>query len=271
MAVTLRPEEKDEGKNARESSLAGHPMLFHIPTLFFSILFFLSSGFVAGAFPDSLFLIIIFLIGIFLIVKSISDSYLLSILPTTFAISTVSLLFFVSGPVDRRVVSALSAGVFYIGLIGLYRLRQAPRDVTARGMLSILAMATLFFSFSAWYGIFLNFRRFNELALMISFGATSLIVSLTVFHFFFREARKTLFFSFFLSFFCAEMAWFSTFWPFGYLTVGVAMLLFLSVLWEIVSRFSMGTVSGGRALWGFSIAMILLVVVLSSSVWLPVV
>lgn len=247
-------------------------MLFYASIAVFSIAFFVSLEIVGFWLEYISILAPIFLVFVFLLSQYFGRSVALSFVPVFFAFSSTLLLFFVSAPSLRRVVTLLSSMVFYVGVLGIYRLRHYAKDVTARSMISLVSMASLFFFFSAFYAVFLNFQNFNVLLLMASYAAGTFFSSLILFMRFFPEnVSRAWFFSAFLALFMAEVGWISTFWPFGYLTTGVLSVLFLSLPWDTVGISSSRMVSTRRLAFHSLCVLILLSLVLSSSVWLPVV
>ncbi|QQS20577.1 MAG: hypothetical protein IPL87_03325 [Candidatus Moraniibacteriota bacterium] len=133
-------------------------------------------------------------------------------------------------------------------------------------------MTTLFFFLSGIYGLFLNFQFFSEPFLMLSSAGSVFLVGRNIFLQYFRNApEKARFFAFFLALFSGEMAWVSSFWPFGYLTVGAVSLLFLSVLWDTLLLSLQRTITLRRLLVQLSVLVLFLGLVLSSSIWRPVV
>jgi hypothetical protein len=247
-------------------------MLFHASILAFAI-FFLGLLELFVALPGGLLVFAMVFLGVlFWMSWRFGGSASSAIVPTLFSLSTIILLFFISLPRERHLFIFLSTLVFYLAILGIYRLRQYAGDVTAQSMLSLVAMTTLFFLFSAFYGIFLNFQRFTELALMLSFGISAFLTGLSIFSRSFRsELRKAWFYSLILGFFAAQVAWIGSFWPFSYLTAGVLTLMFISPLWDMIQSEMFGGFSKGRLAIHILLILALTALVLSSSEWLQVV
>lgn len=247
-------------------------MLFHASLLLFAVFFFGSLELVA-MFPEwFLILALLFLGGVFRLSWRFGGSASSAIVPTLFSFSTVFLLFFVSSPREKHIFILLSSLVFYVAALGIYRLRQYDGDLTAQSMLSLVAMTTLFFLFSVFSGLFLNFQRFTEYMLMLSCGLSAFLVGLSILLRSFRvEREKAMLYSLLLGFFAAQLAWIGTFWPFGYLTTGVLMLMFTSPIWESIQAETTGGISKMRLAVHVLLILFLTVIVLSSAQWLQVV
>ncbi len=247
-------------------------MFFHISILVFALSFF---GLLEAAIviPMKFSVLVFFLLAIlFRALSRFGGSVGSAIIPTLFSFSSILLLFFISSPREKHVFIFLSSLVFYTSVLGVYRLRQYAGDMTAGSMLSLVAMTTLFFLFSGFFGIFLNFQRFSEWMLMTSYGLSSFLVGLSVFVRLFRNnPRKAWFFALLFGFSAAEIGWIGTFWPFGYLTSGVITLLFLSPLWDMIQGEASGGVSKKRLAVQVTLILFLIGMVLGSSEWLPVV
>lgn len=248
-------------------------MLFHASLLLAAVFFFGSLELVA-LFPEwFLILAFLFLGGVFRLSWRFGGSASSAIVPTLFSFSAVFLLFFVSSPREKHIFILLSSLVFYVAALGIYRLRQYDGDLTAQSMLSLVAMTTLFFLFSVFSGLFLNFQRFTEYMLMLSCGMSAFLVGLSIFLRSFRtDWEKAMLYALLLGFFAAQIAWIGTFWPFGYLTTGVLMLMFTSPIWDsIQAETTMGGVSKKRLAVHVILMLFLTAMVLSSAQWFQVV
>lgn len=243
-------------------------MIFHVFVLFASL--FLFGAFeIALAFPSKL--VWISAAAIILLWRfswKIGGSLSAAVIPTLFALSTALILFFVSSIAQRHALLVLSTAVFYVGVLGIYRLRQYSGDKTARSMLALSAMASLFFFYSAFYGIFLNFRFFTQPMMMASFGGVTFLAAYHSFCVYLPKKReRARFFAIALGFLIMEIAWIAGFWPFGYLTTGVVVLIFLAVPWDIFQHSVDGQLSRKRTIAVLTVALLLLSMVLASSAW----
>lgn len=248
------------------------PMLFHASLLLAAVFFFGSLELIA-LFPDWFsVLAFLFIGGASRFSWRFGGSASSTIVPTLFSFSAVFLLFFVSSPREKHVLIFLSSLVFYVASLGIYRLRQYDGDLTAQSMLSLVAMTTLFFLFSVFSGLFLNFQRFTEYMLMLSCGMSAFLVGLSIFLRSFRtEREKAMLYALLLGFFSAQIAWIGTFWPFGYLTTGVLMLMFTSPIWDSIQAETTDGISKKRLAVHVILMLFLTAMVLSSAQWFQVV
>ena len=247
-------------------------MLFHASLLLLAVSFFGSMELIVS-FPGW-FLILsgVFLGGVFSASWRFGGSASSAIVPTLFSFSAVFLLFFVSSAREKHIFILLSSLVFYVAALGIYRLRQYDGDLTAQSMLSLVAMTTLFFLFSVFSGLFLNFQRFTEYMLMLSSGLSAFLVGLSIFSRSFPSGRREpVFYALLFGFSVAQISWIGTFWPFGYLTTGVLTLMFISPLWELIQHADSGGFSKKRLAAHILLMLGLMALVLSSSAWLLVV
>jgi hypothetical protein len=265
----------EEGSTIRKEqlpSLIVSIMFFHIAVFFATLLFF---GFLEAfiALPARFSPIAAFFLTVlFRMSWRFGGSIGSALIPTLFSLSAYILLFFVSAPKEKHTFIFLSSMVFYVAMLGNYRLKQYKGDVTAQSMLSLVAITALFFLFSAFYGVFLNFQRFDEATLMISYGISAFLIGFSAFARLFRnETRKAWLSSLLLGIFAAQIGWIGSFWPFGYLTSGVLALMMISPLWDTIQSEALGTFSKKRLVVHTLLILSLVGMVLVSSPWLPVV
>lgn len=160
-------------------------MLFHITVLFFSIAFFLSLLIISerSIVPAWSFyaatcgsLVILSVIA----ARRLTGHWHTAYLPSTLAFSVPFLLSLIDRGVETRIFIITASGLYYLALLGVYRLHQAPQDKTARAMLNLAALASLFFVFAATYGLYLNYEV--PLALLLgSFFVSSFVVAFQTF------------------------------------------------------------------------------------------
>ncbi|MDD5083367.1 MAG: hypothetical protein PHT88_00320 [Candidatus Moranbacteria bacterium] len=192
------------------------------------------------------------------------------VIPLTFALSAVMLLYLVDSMMQRQWLIGLSFGVYYLAFLGIYRLRYYERDKTARGMVSFVVMATMFLFYASIYGLYLNFAV-PIWGFMLAYCAVTALLSYQYFLLFDQtQTRRVRIYSLILGLSMAEVAWIINFWPFGYLTTGVVVLMFYYILWDLVQSYFLKDLSKKRifvhlVLFGFLIGM-----VLTSTRWVPV-
>lgn len=247
-------------------------MLFHASIFFFSI-FFAAMLKMSGFLPlRSMWILSVFFVLVFFLSRRFGVSSVSALIPTMFSFAATTLLFFVSTDLERNFFIGASSIIFYLSVLGLYRLRQYASDQTAQAMLSLVAVTTLFFLFSFFSGMFLNFRRFDESTLMIAFGGSVYLMSFSIFRRLFSgDTRKSQMASLLLGLFASQIAWIVSFFPFGYLTTSVISIIILFPLWDIVSEETKRPFSKKRIAVNALLSLALVAVVLSSSEWIPMV
>lgn len=213
-------------------------MLFHFTVLFFSVLFFAALLFMSEqpVVPAWSFyleacgsLIVLSIVA----ARKLTDRWYTAYLPSTLAFSVPLLLSLIDRGFETRTFIIIASGLYYLSLLGVYRLHQAPTDKTARAMLNLAALASLFFVFTATYGLYLNYEVPLTLLLGVFFSASFTVAFQTLFAAAYpRDLRRTLLFAFIIGLLMTELIWVVYFWPFGYVTVGVALLTFFFVFWN---------------------------------------
>mgnify|MGYP003393247689 CR=1 FL=1 len=159
--------------------------------------------------------------------------------------------------------------MYYFALLGAYRLRHAPQDRTAQAFLNTAAMAAIFFFYAGVYGFYLNFS-FPLWGLMLLYFCTATLASYETFIGIEREGadkKRLWFYSMILGLLSGEIAWVMSFWPFGYLTAGVLMLIFFFMAWDISFDAFHRTLSLKKAVWRIIFFLILVGILLFSTPW----
>jgi hypothetical protein len=220
-----------------------------------------------------------FVLGIcaFLVVLSLWEGrkiggYLrFSVLPAFFSISSVALLYMVTLNYEQQVFILLSSSLYYLSLLGAYRLGKYDQDATAIGMIMAGSATTIFFTYAGTYGLYLNFLV-PLYYLMIAYLMVTMLVSYQCFSLFEKNDRKTNWiYSFVLSLAMAEIIWTMNFWPFGYLTTGVIALILYYVLWDLALAHIRKTLSKKRLIANLAVFSFLILAVLLTSKWIPVI
>lgn len=247
-------------------------MIFHLGIFFWSIAFFLGAQFVAAREYHSFwggyaFSVVLLSVLSLISAKKITKRFRNGFLPLFLSFSIPSFLLLVDSPREKTVIAIIAAGMYYIAFLALYRIRHAPTDRTARTLLSISMLSVLFFFYSAAFGFYLNFSvPLWSLILLFtlgSFGAAfqTLSAALTA------EKRRVALYSSAIAFGTAEIAWLISFWPFGYLTAGAAMLLFFYIPWDMANSFFLDSLSRRRTIVSFLVTLVLLGLLLWSAPW----
>jgi len=132
-------------------------MIFHFTLFLWSFIFSLGLWFVAEGkiflqwswyFSAIGPLVIISLIAAQRVTHRIVDAAL----PILLSVTAPILLSLIDASIERKLFVSIAGGVYYLGLLALYRLRSAPTDQTAQSLLSTTIMATMFFFYSGIYG-----------------------------------------------------------------------------------------------------------------------
>src|SRR4030042_6415636 len=122
-------------------------------SIFFLTLVYFGALWIALSRPASfLWEGIIFLFILFVAVKWISQKYLHFIIPALLFIGSILLLPLIDLPAEAKAFLVLSSGVFYLAILGAYRLGKYKKDLTAKGMLNLAALSALFCWFTSVYG-----------------------------------------------------------------------------------------------------------------------
>ncbi|MDO8241198.1 MAG: hypothetical protein Q7T51_04430 [Candidatus Moranbacteria bacterium] len=203
--------------------------------------------------------------------RKIGGKWFFAVLPIFFTLSSAALLYLITLSFEEQIFIFLASGMYYLALFGAYRLGLYAGDQTAKGMNMAAMAATIFFTYSGAYGLYLNF--FVPLYyLMLVYLVVTLLVSYQYFLIIKPDDRKTAWiYSFLLALVMAELVWTMNFWPFGYLTTGVIALILYYVLWDLVQSFLLNLLSKKRVVANMIFFSVIISLVLLSAKWLPVV
>lgn len=213
-------------------------MFFHFTIFFWSIVFFLGLEAIAVN-PITLgwnwhiFSVVSLIIISLAASKRLTKRYADAFLPGLLSLTAPMLLLLIDHPTERQVFAVLSTLMYYFALLGIYRLRHAPADKTAKSFLYSAAMAAMFFFYAGAYGFYLNFDFPLWGLMLLYFLGTALTSYETFLGVEKREYRRMRLYSVLLGLVMGEMVWFMSFWPFGYLTTGAATLIFFFIIWDI--------------------------------------
>ena len=248
-------------------------MLFHLSVFLNTILFAFGLA-VTAKYGDNLWfyawsIAILSLVTVRFVRSLVSESGWVFFLPIFLTASSVTLLAFISKLSEQRVFLALAMFSYYTLLLGLYRLSRAPQDITARAMVSMNAMIAMFFYFSVLYGLYINFTvplwLFMVLYGLGAFGTLAQYLRILT-----TDKKRVSLYSLIGALALSELAWVVNFLPFGYLTSGVIVLMFFFVLFDLAQSEILQILSKKRTITHIGIFIVLLVMVLWSSRWLPV-
>jgi hypothetical protein len=203
--------------------------------------------------------------------KLIGGKWKFSILPIFFTLSSISLLYLVTLNYEQQIFILVASSMYYLALFGAYRLGKYAKDQTAKGMNMAATAATIFFTYAGAYGLYLNFLV-PLYILMLAYFTITLLVSYQYFSIIKDNERKTvLVYSFLLGLSMMEISWAMNSWPFGYLTTGVIALIIYHVLWSITQSYFLGILSQKRTIINLLFFSFLIIIVLLSAKWIPVI
>lgn len=186
-----------------------------------------------------------------------------------FFLSTWTILHLIDYDVEKQIFVTIGTLVNYFLLFGIYRINNKPDSRTARAVISMSLMAVAFLFFSSTYGIYLNFDV-SSWELMVFYFVNMVFLSYQYFGVIGESRRKmALIYSLILGFVTLEMAWIVNFWPFGYLTTGVVLLMFYYVIWDIAQNYFLNIISIKKVVVNLVFFLIASGMVLYSSIWLP--
>lgn len=203
--------------------------------------------------------------------RKIGTKWKFSILPVFFTLSSVALLYLITLGFEQQIFIFISSAMYYLALFSAYRLGLYEKDQTARGMNMAATAATIFFTYAGAYGIYLNFLV-PPYFLMLIYLLVTLFVSYQYFSIIRIGSNKAVWlYSFLLALIMAEIIWTMNFWPFGYLTTGVSALILYYVLWDLAQSHFLNLLSKKRVVANMVFFSSLIVLVLLSSKWIPVI
>src|SRR4051812_30671918 len=119
-------------------------MIFHFKVFFWTLIFFLGLEFIAinRIFPSwdgYIFSCVPLLFISFLGSRRLTGNYRDAFLPALLALVSPTLLSLIDHPTERQIFVIVSAMMYYVSLLGIYRLRHAPKDRTAHSMINASA------------------------------------------------------------------------------------------------------------------------------------
>jgi len=236
-------------------------------------------------FKESLFWWVLFstiFLSFFMIWPFIRKIYFL-VAPLLISANSVVFLFLVDSKIEKQIFIGLTVGIYYLTLLGTYRLKFYCKDETARAMLDLGTLTAVFFSFVCGYALFLNYQ-IEIWTLLVVFCVVIFSVSFPSFYIcaiskckekkiahlgkiFEISNAKITFLSLVLAVVTTQIIWGVSFWPFSYLTIGVILLIIFFVLWSIVKSFFLRSFSFKNALIVGIVAGLLITVILATAQW----
>ena len=213
---------------------------------------------------------IIFLLVLLIATKWISRKYLHFIVPAFLFVGSVLLLPLIDSPAEAKSFLALSTGVFYLAVLGSFRLGRYGKDLTAKAMLNLASISALFCWFTAIYGWYLNIAVPSWI-IMIIFALVTFPVSyaLLVFNELKINRSQRVLYAVFLSYLMAVSTWIQNAWPFGYLTTGAVALIIFYSGWEIIRNYFLDKMTIKRLTFSILFLVRGASLILLSAKWYP--
>lgn len=242
-------------------------------SIFFLTLLYFGALWIAFSSPASfLWEGIIFLFILLISVKWISQKYLHFVIPAFLFVGTILLLPLIDSAAQAKAFLVLSSGVFYLAILGAYRLGKYKKDLTAKAMVNLAALAALFCWFTAVSGWYLNITM-PAWTVVIIFAVVTFPVSyaLLVINELNMNSRQRVLYSIFLSYLMSVVIWFQNSWPFGYLTTGVITLIIFYSGWDIVRNYFLEKMTIRRLTFNILFLLGTASLILLSTKWYPAV
>ncbi len=258
-------------------------MFFHLRVFMHSLIFFLIlrlvatkiiSEFLSSLVLNNLFLLLLLVMGYGLIITisvlKIGKRFNMLPIPIILAISSVGLMSFIDSDVKKFIFICSASIVYYLCLLGIYRIKSYNKDETARGAISLAAVVAIFIFYASVFGVYLNFS-IPLWIVMVFFLIPTTLVSYQYLQLIENNSKRVWLYSLIIGISMTELSWVLNFWPFGYLTTGVIMLIFYYVIWDLAYSYFLKIMSKRRVVTNIIFFGILVTVVLMSSKWLPVI
>jgi hypothetical protein len=96
-------------------------------------------------------------------------------IPLFLSIGSLNLLYLVDGKQERVLFIFFATLVYYLSLLGAYRLKKYDCDQTAQGMINLATIATIFFWLVSNYGWYLNFAIDSWVLVVTTIASTFLL------------------------------------------------------------------------------------------------
>ena len=202
-------------------------------------------------------------------------------LPLFLSLGALALLSLVDHFVEKQIFIALISVVYYLTLLGGYRLRFYSSDQTALGMVNLATLSTAFMWFTAALGFYLNYKV--HYGVMVGFIGTIFFLTMPslctnakdAHDRFQRRGIKVpntkfigiIFLNLILALMMSQLFWGILFWPFGYLTLGGAALIIFYEFWDVIRLYVRNELTLGRVVSNCIVGVILLTGILWTAQW----
>jgi hypothetical protein len=246
-------------------------MFLKLQPIIYSIIFFLGLEFIMFSHRHVIATAVILLFFSIYAGKRLGGRWGFSTLPAFFSVSSIALLYLIALSYEQQIFAVLASAMYYLSLLGAYRLGQYRDDKTAKGMNMAATASTIFFTYASAYGLYLNFLV-PIYILMISYLVVTLLVSYQHFSIGKDNSKRVVWiYSFIVALIMSELIWTMNFWPFGYLTTGVIALILYYVIWDVIQCYFSGNISKKRVVTNLVLITFLIGMILMSAKWIPVI
>lgn len=202
-------------------------------------------------------------------------------LPLFLSLGALALLSLVDHFIEKQIFVSLTAIIYYLTLLGGYRLRFYSSDQTALGMVNLATLSTAFMWFTAALGFYLNYQV--HYWVMVVFIITIFLIALPSFCTNAKDAhgrfkRKgikisntkfigIIFLNLILALMMSQFFWGILFWPFGYLTLGGTALIIFYEFWDVIRLYVRNELTFRKVASNCIIGTVLLVGILWTAQW----
>lgn len=239
-----------------------HPLVIALSVLFFGILE--SSVFFPEWYIFTLIALLMLLVSIrTLILRGSSRG---NVLLFFFGIFSWTLLLFIDDTLKQHVFSVIAGCFLFWMLWGYHRWQEGPLVGMTKSILSAITIASAFLFFSVLTGTLINYSV-PVWAFMGLMGFGSYLLMHQYLSSIIRGNPHIKMYSVAVGIFFVELGWIIQFWPFGYLTTGVILLILYYVLWDVLSSYTEGVFTRSRAWADVSVLIVLVLMVLLTTPW----
>jgi len=134
-------------------------------------------------------------------------------------------------------------------------------------LMAAMSMTCAFLVFTSLYGFYLNFAIPLWIFILI-YLAASFTISYQYFMLLTEKKKLVFSYSVIIGLAMAQIGWIVNFWPFGYLTTGVIVLMLYYVFWDLTQSYLLGMLSKTRVVANIIFFSLLIMIVLLSSRWM---
>jgi len=244
-------------------------MFFHLKPILLSLLALAGYELMIYRFEWRFWILGILLVIIIAGTRIATNAWHNSLLPILFFVGSAMLLFFVSGGIFLQVYILISVLIYYLIILGVYRLNANSKDETAQKINFITSFTVVFIWSASLFATYLN-RNIDFWVISLLLYAIVVIAThqlLKTANFEKGKADRYWLYSFTIAYCLAIMSWGVLFLPFGYLTLSVLLLGVYFVLVNYLARSIKGTFSKVAFTIDLIIFLISAGVVLFSTRW----